>query len=85
MPKLNDTITDQEYFEIDDVPYAKKDWVLSFDQPNGRIAITARYVRTDRIAYLVPPTVFGEYTNQAETPYVSFTALVTAFKTINFF
>ena len=83
--KLNDTLTDTTYFEIDDVPHSKRQYVVSWDSVGGRVAIVPRTIRSDRTVYLVKPTAFSEWTNQAGTPYASFSDLVDAFRTINFF
>lgn len=85
MPKYNDTLTDVNYFEVDDIPYQKGMFLSVIDPVNEQVGIYAKdtvnmYGRKE----IVPSQIYSNWTDQSGTPYASFQALVDALKA-NFF
>lgn len=84
MPKFNETLTTQGYFEIDDLPYQKGDWRPIFNNTLETVTIQSKSLN-DVTPQLVRQTNYSEWTNSSNTPYGSYQALIDAFKAAFFF
>jgi hypothetical protein len=85
MPKYNDTLTDVNYFEVDDIPYQKGMFLSVIDTDNEQVGIYAKdtvngYGRNQ----IVDSQHYSNWTDQSGTPFASFQDLVNALKA-NFF
>lgn len=81
MPKLEDKTT---YFELDGVPYPKnKCRAVVHDTHIGLAEVGSGGKEGGKVNW-VSPSIFSEWTDQADTPYASKDDLLTAIGTICF-
>lgn len=79
MPRLNEVLTTEGYFEIDNLPHQKGAYDLDLDATAETIGII-KLNRNRGNAFLFRPQGFAQWTNQAGTPYASFAAALTDFR-----
>ena len=84
MPKYNETIPDEPYFEINDKPHQKGAFDLDANPTNGMVGIKRLHIN-DSTAYLERPVNFSAWTNNAGTPYASYDDLIADLKSGGFF
>lgn len=85
MPKFDETLTTTGFFRINDLPYQKGDYSVSFDPINETASIYKKNIVNIGEFTLVEPTVYSSWTNSSGTPYASFSALVTDLELAFFF
>ena len=90
MPKFNETLTTPEfaYFEIDDKPYQKGEFlhkVVGTDSLGIYHKEKLSSYNYGGLNWLVEPVIYSDWTNSSGTPYTSLDNLLTDLKAAFFF
>lgn len=80
MPKFNETLTAESYFEIDGKQHQKG--AFDTDVLGDKLGVVSV---SDRSDHLVTHTVFSDWTNNSDVAYASLSDLQDDFKTSFFF
>lgn len=75
MPKLNHTLTGSPFFEIDDKQHQKGAFDADTNPTSGTLGIYS-VSNNGRKSYLIEPTIYSNWTNNNDTPYASYDALI---------
>lgn len=75
MPKLNHTLTDTGYFEIDNKQHLKGVFDIDANPSNETLGIY-NVSNNGRRSYLVDPTIYSQWTNNEDEAYGSYDSLV---------
>lgn len=75
MIKFNETLTAGGYFEVNDKPHQKGAFDIDADPSTGKVGISRVAGNASR-TYLIRPTIYSQWTNSSDTPYASYTDLL---------